>query len=411
MYSTEALSNTTTVSKEGVHVEKGIEPGDNRMTVHYRLTSDHDTAVAVRIVEALGAGFPTEALDLDAAGRSDWLLEGPTSQAVLMAILDPEKSVTTRYVVNSDEPKAVEQIFAAPTIDVVDPVESSGRSSTDTTHEDAVEVRRDASEVGRTAGGRRHSGERAAESTGHEEHKTHRATVSAPASLDGETVVDALVAALAAGAVDDEQVATLRKHVAPPVSRSDSLRFRRLQSRLEDFATYADGLADLIDEHGTASGIVDDLHDDIAAVRASLDETAARLDEASGEQPSAAARFRAAEEQLTTVANRLDTVDDRLTTVDTHLDRIEARFDRLDGRVESLDGRVEGLSVELDAARSETASLSERVDDSMADLDDRLTSLESSVESTEAWREQLGEAFQGRVFGGDDEFSAEHAEE
>ncbi|MCT9096111.1 hypothetical protein [Haloarchaeobius sp. HME9146] len=402
MRHTGTLSNTTTVSQDGITVEKGIAPGDKRMTVRYQVTSEREGPAAIRLVEPLGAEFPLESLNLDGAGHGDWLLEEGGSRVALVDIVDAGETVTTSYVVHSGDPTSVESVLEAPIIDMVDPVEPASA---------------------RTQAG-------LADGDG-QEPATDEQPVIAPV-VDEETVVTALVDALDSGAVDADQLDTLRDHIAPAIARSDEVRFRHLQSRLEDFAAYADGLEALIDEHGTASDIVVELKADIGRVRDDLAAATDRLDEASAGHANVGARFDAAEAQLSTVASRLDTVeerlktidgrlttvDDRLASVDDAIDRIDdrldamdarfetadGRFDQLDERLATMDGRLDDLATDLDAARSRVETVDDNLDESTAalseDLDsmaDRLDDLAADLAETEAWRDQLGEAFQGRL--------------
>ncbi|WP_323674918.1 hypothetical protein [Halorubellus sp. PRR65] len=53
-------------------------------------------------------------------------------------------------------------------------------------------------------------------------------------------------------------------------------------ARLEDFAAYADALEAIIDEHGTATELVDGLRRDVDAATADVNALEATLDDASG---------------------------------------------------------------------------------------------------------------------------------
>ena len=163
MTTTGSLSNTTTTRKDGVRVDKGIEPGENHMRVHYRIVSEREDDAAIRVEESLAAAFPLDALD-------------------------------ERAVANA---------------------------------------------------------------------------------LPEGAIVDAFVADVEANALSDAQRDALREHLAPAAARSDDLRLAQLRARLEDFAAYADGLEAIIDEHGTATELVDglrrDFDDDFASVRTALE--------------------------------------------------------------------------------------------------------------------------------------------
>ncbi|WP_267642835.1 hypothetical protein [Haloarchaeobius amylolyticus] len=396
MTHTDGLSNTTTAVQDGIEVEKGIEPGDETMTVRYRVTSTREGAAAVRLVESLGPGFPLESLNLDGAGHGDWLLEEGGRRVALVDIVQGGESVTTSYVVTTADPRSVESVFEPPVIDMVDPVEPTG------SHDAAAEA------------------------------AASRPGPVRPTDADEEAVVDALVTALESGAVDAEQLETLRDHIAPAIARSDEVRFRHLQSRLEDFAAYADGLEALIDEHGTASDVVVELkadisrvRDDLAAASDELAETADRLDRtagrvrdaeerlddtadrvddvegeldhASGGHADVAARFDALEDQFATVTSRLDAVEERLQTVDGRLSTVDDRLGSMEDQLVGVAGDLERVQGRLDAVDDDVEETATALAEEIDALDERLDDLAAGLEETKAWRAQLGEAFQGRA--------------
>ncbi|WP_256298960.1 hypothetical protein [Haloarchaeobius salinus] len=385
MHSTDTLSNTTTTTKDGIRVEKGIRPGDGAMTVKYRITSERADTAAVRLEESLGRGFPFETLDLDAAGHGDWLLENGEGTLALVDILPAGDSVTTGYVVATAELDRVQPVFGEPHIDMVDPVDS--------------ESRRSRSAGGRTANRAPELTETAVASALSSDAVADALSADAVVSaLPPEAVVDALVDAFENGAVGEQQAERLRGHVAPGQVRSEEVHFRHLEARLEEFAAYADGLADLIDEHGTATEIVDDLHDDIAAVRETVTAVEEHLTDVEGRFEAVDERFGAVEDRFEAVETRIDgrvhDVAADVATLDEELDRTNARLDRVGGRADEADARVDSLADDLAGLRTRVADIEERHGESMTELADHVAELEADLAATEEWREQLGEAFQ-----------------
>lgn len=121
------FSDTTTTRADGVRVDRGIEAGDGRLRVHYRVRNEREADAAVRVEEALAAGFPLDALDLSGrAGSGDWLLDSADGRVVLVDIVPADEAVTTAYVVHRADADAVESVLDAPTIDAVDPVGRGG---------------------------------------------------------------------------------------------------------------------------------------------------------------------------------------------------------------------------------------------------------------------------------------------
>lgn len=411
MQPTDSLSNTKTTVEDGIRVEKGIQPGDGAMTVKYRVTSERSDTAAVRLEEPLGGSFPVETLDLDAAGHGDWLLEEGDRTLVLVDILPAGDSVTTGYVVATADLDRVRSVFGEPRVDMVDPVDSAGSRS-----------RADGDE--RAASGAGRDGDATVTEAAVAEALSPEVVAEA---LPPGTVVDALLEAFESGAVDEDDAERLREHVAPGRTRSEAVHLEHLQARLEEFAAYADGLSELIDEHGTATDIVDDMRDDIAATRASVAAVEDRLDDDAGEHDSVGERLDAVDDRLAAVEERLATVDERfgtveerfaavegrfeavearvdervadvaeeVSTLDEGLDRTNARLDRVGGRTDAVDARVDALADDLDGLRTHVDDVEARHGDSVTELADHVAELEADLAATEEWREQLGEAFQG----------------
>lgn len=422
MHSTNSLSNTKTTTKNGIRVAKGIQPGDEAMTVKYHITSERPDTAAVRLEEPLDRAFPVEALDLDSAGHGDWLLEDGEGTLVLVDILPAGDSVTTGYVVASADLERVQPVFGEPHIDMVDPVDSaesrsrSGGGTTDADRTEAAVADAPAPELVADA----LSEEAVADALSAE------AVVSA---LPPAAVVEALVDAFESGAVSEQQAERLREHVAPGRARSEEVHLQHLEARLDEFAAYADGLAELIDEHGTATEIVDDLRAEVAAARTSVADLEERLDADAGEYDALGGRLAAVDDRLAGLDARLDDVDDRfdviderfaavedrvdavearvdgrvddvaeaVTTLDEGLDRTNARLDRVGGRTDEVDARADALADDLAGLRTQLSAIEERHGESMTELADHVAELEADLAATEEWREQLGEAFQGDV--------------
>lgn len=415
MVTTGSLSNTTTTRKDGVRVDKGIEPGDNHMRVHYRITSTRADDAAVRVEESLDASFPLDALDLDANGGGDWLLDGERARVALVDIVAAGEEVTTGYVVRCADPTAVESVVDAPEIDMVDPVrrddapdsEEAGdrddcgeasqaavASAVDATAvADAIDASAVAAALDPDALASAVDADAVASALDPEAVVEAMDERAVAAALPEGALVDALVADVEADALTDAQTETLRDHLGPAFSRSDDLRLAQLRARLEDFAAYADGLEAIIDEHGTATELVDDLHRDVDAAADDVAALEAALDDASGDHASLAARLDAVEDRIEALADRIDTVVDHLDTVDAHLSRADERHERLNAQVASVDGRVDAVDDDLAAVRATVQTLERTCEASMTELAAFATDLEADVEAIDRWREQVGEAF------------------
>lgn len=436
MATTGSLSNTTTTRKDGVRVDKGIEPGDDHMRVHYRIVSEREDDAAIRVEESLAAAFPLDALDLDAGGGGDWLLDGASDRVALVDIISAGDEVTTGYVVRCGDPSAVESVVDAPEIDMVDPVDGGGvagrRTSNDpgaSSDDDrgreptaateasqaevagAVDANAIAAAIDPGAIADALDADALASAVDPEAVVNAMDADVLAAALDAEAVVDALderavadalpegalvdalVADVEADAVSDEQIDALREHLAPAFSRSDELKLAQLRSRLEDFAAYADGLEAIIDEHGTATEIVDDIRGDVDAATADVDALEDSLAAASGGHGDLVARLDAVDDRLGTLADRVAALTERLDAVDANLAQSDERHERLDARVESVDGRVDTVDDDLASVRTTVDTLERTCEESMTELAAFASDLEDDVVEIDQWREQVGQAF------------------
>jgi len=464
MSSSPTLQNTDETRTAGITVEKGIEPGEQKTTVRYRITSDRPDAAAVRIVESLPSGYPTDKLGFDSAlTHGDWLVDG--GDIALVDILQPGERLTTGYVVEGNDPDAIDPLAVAPTIETVDPMgeapvdtgdpaetsaggveEASGAAverAVDESLSDAVEER--------PTGGERPDDE---DETGGDPETTAVTPATLVTALAegvetgaiGEDDVARLRSALlperrsfperlrdgdvgeaeltavreavvpdrptlaeraAAGDLSDEERETLREELLPEERRSDEVRMRELRSRLEEFAAYADALEELIDEHGTAEEIIGQFREDIDALRADVEDIDQRVAAGVGEADSLSAR-------LDGFGDRLDRVDDRFETVERRLDDLAA----LEARVDDQAATVEGLSETVADAAGPHDSPAERFDAVEGRLDtagDRMDAVDRRLDGTDRVLERLDDgldrvggrvdAVDGRLEGVDDDLA------
>ncbi|WP_435345531.1 hypothetical protein [Haloarchaeobius sp. HRN-SO-5] len=298
---TESLSNTESATEDGIRVEKGIEPGDNAMTVHYRITSERADAAAIRLEEHLGSGFPVGTLDLDAPGHGDWLLDPDGSGLALFDILEAGERVTTGYVVNCSDPDRVKPVFEAPTIDMVDPVESPSDESVD-----------DAGSAG---------------TDGSQQVVTPEAVADAlsPAvvaeAISPTLVIDALVAALESDAVDDHHVERLRDSLGDELATGDggdhAERLDEVDFRLDRFydcIERLDSTVERVDERTKKMArLVRDADEAVKTERKRLNDVENRLDES-----------------LTELSEQVEELEDELSETEEWREQLGEAF-KLDG--------------------------------------------------------------------------------
>lgn len=181
---------------------------------------------------------------------------------------------------------------------------------------------------------------------------------AAPTKEDSATVADrpvteTLADELASGDADEETVDAIRSALGLEGSTRDRVQVKHLQSRVEEFAAYADALGDLIDEYGA----LDEFFDDHVSRVEDIEDDAARVH-----------------------GLETDLVDLRET-----LEEEAARRKAMAERVDDLDGRVDDvadLADDLEGVQRELDQLRRQHGDDIDDLSDAIDGLEATVEET-----------------------------
>lgn len=457
MSSSPTLQNTAETRTAGITVEKGIDPGEQKTTVRYRITSDRPDAAAVRIVESLPGTYPTDRLGFDSAlTHGDWLVDA--GDVALVDILQPGERLTTGYVVEGDDAEVIDPLAGAPTIETVDPM---GEGPVDTDDPEGAPGESVAEASG--AAVEEAVDESLSETVDDTATDDDPGAETATTAVTPETLVTALVEGVETGAVgeggveqlrsallperrsfperlrdgdvgeaelaavreavvpdrptlaeraaagdlSDEERETLREELLPEERRSDAVRLRELRGRLEEFAAYADALEELIDEHGTAEELIGQFREDVDALRADLDDVDRRVAAGAGEADSLAAR-------LDGVDGRFESVDERFEAVETRLDDLAALEPRVDDQaatVAALSESVADAAGPHDSAAERLDAVESRVDtagDRMDAVDRRLDGTDRVLERLDDGLDRIGgrvDAVDGRLDGVDDDIA------
>ncbi|MFC7201871.1 hypothetical protein [Halospeciosus flavus] len=182
------------------------------------------------------------------------------------------------------------------------------------------------------------------------------------------SLVERLVAELETGETDEAQREALREALGVAESPAEStgesvaVRLRHLQTRMEDFAAYADVLEEVIDQYGTdflaeTETRLDDVDDELDTVRTAADD--ARDARAALREDVAALRDEVADVGDETAAVRED-IDDIRGELDALGESHETRVRRLEDDVDMLAGDARQARADL---REDVADLRREVRD------------------------------------------------
>ena len=223
----------------------------------------------------------------------------------------------------------------------------------------------------------------------------------AVAALDVADLVGELAAAIDEGAVDDEDVDSLRDalDVGRPGDSVDA-RIRRLQSQVADLEAYTSALEEFLDEEGDGQRVIKELETEFAETKDLLEDVESQADEAVETSRSVDDRLEETladhDERLEeTLAEYDEQMDERLEAFDDQfdatVDSLERRAEEIDDRVEStmdtVDKRLDSLQGDVEAlVESEVDELWTAIDEAaagVADVDDDVAAIREDLESVE----------------------------
>ncbi|WP_227376669.1 hypothetical protein [Haladaptatus halobius] len=83
-------------------------------------------------------------------------------------------------------------------------------------------------------------------------------------------VAAALADEIRAGEVNDADLTLIQRELDLDTPESTNVRIRHLQSRVDDLAAYTEALEEFIDDNGTAQSIIEEVENEVEAVRGEL---------------------------------------------------------------------------------------------------------------------------------------------
>jgi len=213
------------------------------------------------------------------------------------------------------------------------------------------------------------------------------------------SVIDRLIAELRTGAAADDRRDALAEELDSllgaedqPLPRSIEVRLQQMESRMEEFSAYTSALRDLIDEHGTASEFITEIHEEleqldteIAGVRDTLEQTTTDLQALEEAHHDVEAHVESLDESFDEMA---ETAADERSAIKADLRDIERTIDDLER--EAADARDE---------------LSTKVDDLLSDVTEHaheLDALREDVEEERARRKAIAQALSGDLVESDE---------
>lgn len=192
-------------------------------------------------------------------------------------------------------------------------------------------------------------------------------------AIEDANHVERLAAEIEAGHAPEEAMATLREALGTGGSNRDQVRLNHLQSRVEEFAAYADALGDLFDEYGTVTGLIESYESRLESLKSDFEGLRADMDEAG--------------EERDTLQNRLAALSDGIGAIDDVVHDLESTR-------QEIDQLRREYRTDVDALKSSIGTIEGNVDELGGDLRLSIDALETEVDRWNETRERLVEALE-----------------
>lgn len=372
----------------GIAIERTFLPDAfDAPAVRWRIRSDRDDSVAVRLEKTFPADFDVERIGFESdVGADGWSIDGRA--LAFESDLEPREEVTAVYTVDSeeafdavgDEPelREVEPLEADP---VVDRIERSGETTeliADAGSDDDGEVATDeaittdeakATDSDRiedepgVGGGVTADDEPLVDEAVAEREGDAGADVSA---VSTDRLVEELVSRIESGELPDSAEETLASSLdVPREDESLEARLDHLQKRMSDFEAYAASLSTIYEEQGPPDEVLRDVQERLDAIESTVTDDSERIDELEAELESIA-------DEVADVGENVELVADGVDDLERDVDGIVADVDELEETVASIRARVADLS----------------------DVESELDSVTEELDRLETWQENINSFFE-----------------
>jgi predicted nucleic acid-binding Zn-ribbon protein len=405
-----------TVERHGVSVEKSFEPNDFPVpAIAFVVRSTRSEPVEVRLTDVVPDTVDPEDIGFHPKYGADFW-HNEDGQLVFEREFEAGEEFTTVYGLRASDMDEVGRFLGEPELDEVRPEldDAAGQVVEDVMNEGDTLNLRDPNSV---AGGASDDDLEAAiaaadvetvaeeDPTSDSERSTEASepepvasdtTGNASVSLEETDVVEAFVAAVREGKIDEDDMETLRAAIGVADTGSVDARITHLQSELADLKAYTTALEEFLDENGDTQQLLADLNSSIEALETGLervdDEVSTAADTAEG------------------AVEAVDEVETAVTELRSEVQSLDDRFENVSGDVADVRNDVQANSSGLDSVREsvdeverDVAAVREEIpdgeleglDERVAALDDRIVDIEEEIQGLSEMRQQMASVFGG----------------
>jgi hypothetical protein len=197
-------------------------------------------------------------------------------------------------------------------------------------------------------------------------------------------LVAALSSDLRSDEASEEDIEAIRETLGVTERRSEKIKKQHLQSRLDDFAAYADILSEFIDEHGTLTDFAAELRAERAEFRADVENVRDEIEALEDTQSTLRSQVRQMESSFATIQDDIEAVQADVTAVQDDVATVQ---DDVETGREEIDDEIAGIQHQLDEM---TESL-EQVEES---TNAELAEIRTTIEEFESVHSTLADAFE-----------------
>jgi|APHM01.1.fsa_nt_gi Chromosome segregation ATPases len=221
---------------------------------------------------------------------------------------------------------------------------------------------------------------------------------------DDDGVAAALADEIRSGTVDDEDLSLLAENLELVDHGSVSVQIEHIQSQLADLEAYTSALEEFLNEEGTAQQVFADLRNDMNKISNNIADLSSRIDHANSNRQE----VKEVAEEARSTAN---SIDSRVTDISASVEDNSESVTDLTSQLQAATGDMDSLDSALGEIRDELADIDTQVESMEEQFEDRLeTETEELEDQIETEIGELDDRIETGIEESDDEL-AEMSEE
>ncbi len=232
-------------------------------------------------------------------------------------------------------------------------------------------------------------------------------------AADSTTSVAAMLAdEIESGEVAEEDLDVIREELDIELSGSQAARLNHVQSRMDEFAAYADALRTLLDEEGDPTEVVTELREEIRALREDVGDLQSAVGDLEVELATATDEREALREDIDAAAAEVAAIEDEFgEELDAVGDEFADEIERVERQARAAREGVKSDLADLEATVERVAKLHDAIESAFGPAAEAETESADVSESSETENEEPPETQEYGADGGIDLAAVEDTED